>query len=275
MKGRVPKPPQSGVVIGSGPNGLTAAIVLAQAGLRVTIFEAEPVVGGGVRSAEHTLAGFVHDICSAVHPLAVSSPAFASFPLAQHCLEWIHPPVPLAHPLDNGAAVVLERSLEGTSARLGADGPVYRRALRILVKRGPELMAELLQPVLHFPSRPLLLARCGALAPGPAAAAARLLFRAEPARALFAGAAAHSILPLQAPGGRTRAAQRQSRGRRYHRGREHSAAVRLPTHAPSLSHAVGRCVLVLRFHHRAEEFTEYAASTPPRRLSKDNLEGGL
>ena len=98
-------------MIGSGPNGLTAAIILAQAGLRTTVFEAESTIGGGARSAELTLPGFVHDVCSAVHPWAVSSPAFAGFPLAEHGLEWIHPPLPLAHPLDDGSAAILAMSV--------------------------------------------------------------------------------------------------------------------------------------------------------------------
>ena len=186
--------------MGSGPNGLTAAIVLAKAGLDTTLFEAEPAIGGGARSAGLTLPGFLHDICSAVHPLAVSSPAFASFPLAQHGLEWIHPPLPLAHPLDDGSAAILARSLETTCAGLGRDGAAYRRAVAPLVRRWSELVPMIQQPLLRWPAKPVLLARFGALALWPAATLARGLFRTEPARALFAGMAAHAVLPLEAMG---------------------------------------------------------------------------
>ena len=187
-------------VIGSGPNGLTAAIVLAQAGLRTTVFEAESTIGGGARSAELTLPGFVHDVCSAVHPLAASSPAFASFPLARHGLEWIQPPLPLAHPLDNGSAAAMAMSLDDTCAGLGRDGPAYRRAIAPLVRRWRELVPMIQAPLLRVPVHPWLLARFGAIAFWPAAPLARLLFRTEAARALFAGNAAHSVLPLDALG---------------------------------------------------------------------------
>jgi len=183
-------------VIGSGPNGLTAGIILAQAGLRTTIHEAQPTIGGGARSAELTLPGFVHDVCSAVHPLAASSPAFASFPLAEHGLEWVQPPLPLAHPLDDGSAVVMAISLGETCARLGRDGAAYRRAMAPLVRHWRELLAMIQSPLIRKPEHPWLMARFGAVAWWPATLLARTLFRAEPARALFAGIAAHSILPL-------------------------------------------------------------------------------
>jgi phytoene dehydrogenase-like protein len=170
--------------------------MLAKAGLRTTVFEAEPTIGGGTRSAELTLPGFVHDVCSAVHPLAVSSPAFATFPLAEHGLQWIHPPLPLAHPLDDGPAVVLDRSIESTSEQLGIDGVRYRNAVTPLASHWPELAREVLQPP-HVPRHPWLLARFGLRAWWPAAAAARLTFRTEQARALFAGLAAHSVRPLE------------------------------------------------------------------------------
>src|SRR5215207_502282 len=119
------------VVIGSGPNGLAAAIVLARAGQSVLVLEAEQTLGGGARSAALTLPGFVHDVCSAVHPLAVASPFFRSLPLAEHGLEWVYPPAALAHPLDGGAAVILERSLETTSATLGQDATAYRKLMQL------------------------------------------------------------------------------------------------------------------------------------------------
>jgi phytoene dehydrogenase-like protein len=187
-------------VIGSGPNGLTAAIVLAKAGLPTTLFEAESTIGGGARSAELTLPGFRHDVCSAVYPLAASSAAFASFPLAEHGLEWIQPPLPLAHPLDGGTAAVLATSLPETCAGLGPDGPPYGRALAPLMRRWRELTAMVQAPLLHWPQNPLLLARFGALACWPAAPLARLLFRTARARALFAGIAAHAVQPLEALG---------------------------------------------------------------------------
>jgi phytoene dehydrogenase-like protein len=191
---------QSAYVIGSGPNGLTAAIILAQAGLRTTVIEAESQIGGGTRSAELTLPGFIHDVCSAVHPLAIGSPVFAGFPLAQHGLEWIQPPLPLAHPLDDGSAVILDKSPDTTCARLGTDGPVYRRLVAPLVEHWEHLTAEILQPVLHIPQKPFLLGRFGAMSLWPAGSTARRLFGTREARALFAGLSAHSVLPLEAFG---------------------------------------------------------------------------
>lgn len=196
----MPPANQTACVVGSGPNGLTAAIILAQAGLRTTVYEAQPTIGGGARSAALTLPGFVHDVCSAVHPLAASSPAFAALPLAQHGLAWIQPPLPLAHPLDDGSAAILAQSLEETCTRLGSDGPAYRRAIAPLVRHWRELVLMIQGPLLRMPAHPWLLSRFGVLAAWPAAPLARLMFATEPGRALFAGNAAHSVLPLEALG---------------------------------------------------------------------------
>jgi len=188
--------PREAFVIGSGPNGLTAAIILARAGIPTTLFEAQSVVGGAMRSAELTLPGFLHDVCSAIHPMALSSPAFASFPLRDHGLTWIQPPLPVAHPFDDGSAAVLERSLEESCARLGPDGIAYGNIVRPWIEHWTELCAEILQPLMHRPSHPLLLARFGLAALSPATSAARK-FRTESARSLFAGLAGHSVLPLE------------------------------------------------------------------------------
>ena len=184
-------------VVGSGPNGLTAAIVLAQAGLRTTIFEAEATIGGGTRTLELTLPGFHHDLCSAIHPMALSSPAFASFPLREHGLEWIHPPVPAAHPFDDGTAGILFRNLHEMSAHLGADGRRYRRCLQPLIREWPRLSRAILRPI-HVPKHPLLIARFGMLAAWPAFVSGRYVFRSARNRALFAGIAGHAVMPFEA-----------------------------------------------------------------------------
>ena len=187
------------LVVGSGPNGLAAGIELARAGFDVSVEEASPQIGGGARSAELTLPGFLHDVCSAVHPLAASSPCFERYPLHAHGLEWIQPDAPLAHPLDDGTAVVMERSLEATCAGLGGDGERWRRLMEPFAAGWPSLRHDVLGPLLHLPSSPLLLARFGLLALRPARALAESWFRGPRARALFAGIAAHSMLPLEAP----------------------------------------------------------------------------
>jgi phytoene dehydrogenase-like protein len=185
-------------VVGAGPNGLAAAIVLAQAGLRVEVFEAEPTPGGAARSMELTLPGFLHDFGSAVYPLGVSSPLFSRLPLQEHGLNWIHSPAPLAHPLDDGTAVMLERDLESAAAHLGPDGKSWRKLMAPFVEHWRELAPELLRPVLAIPRHPWLLARFGMNALLPAKALARR-FSSERTRALFAGLAAHSFLALDEP----------------------------------------------------------------------------
>jgi phytoene dehydrogenase-like protein len=185
------------VVVGSGPNGLAAAIVIARTGRKVIVFESADTVGGGCRSAELTLPGFVHDVCSAVHPFAVASPIFRSLPLAAHGLDWIEPTVMVAHPFDGGRAACVYRSLERTSEKLGADGAAYRTLLQPLVDSWPKIEEDVLGP-LRWPRHPVALARFGASALQSARRLATSVFDGEEARALFAGLAAHSMLPLDA-----------------------------------------------------------------------------
>jgi phytoene dehydrogenase-like protein len=185
-------------VIGAGPNGLAAAIVLAQAGLQVDVFEAEPTPGGAVRTLELTLPGFRHDFGSAVYPLGAGSPFFSSLPLADHGLEWIHSPAPLAHPFDDGTAVVLERDLDATANSLGIDGAAWGELMRPFVERWAEFGPEVLRPIRLTPIHPWLMARFGAVALRSARGVAGR-FRDERTRALFAGLAAHSFLSLDEP----------------------------------------------------------------------------
>ncbi len=186
------------IVVGSGPNGLAAAIAIAREGFSVLVLEGADTMGGGARSAELTRPGFVHDVCSAIHPLVPGSPFLRELPLERHGLELVHPHVPLAHPLDDGTAVVLDRSVEGTAASLGGDAAAYRRLLAPLVFAADDLMADALGP-LGLPRHPLTMARFGLSALRSASALARSRFEGERARALLAGAAAHSMLPLEKP----------------------------------------------------------------------------
>src|SRR5881628_2029878 len=187
------------IVIGSGPNGLSAAIELARKGHSVTVYEANDTIGGGCRSAELTLPGFVHDICSAFHPMGAASPFFRELDLTKEGLEWIEPPVALAHPLDDGTAVLLERSVDATAGGLGPDGRAYRRLVEPLVGEWDDLAADALGPLVRIPRHPFVLARLGLPGLFPARTLARRAFSTERARALFAGLAAHSFLPLDAP----------------------------------------------------------------------------
>ena len=184
------------VVVGSGPNGLAAAITMLRSGRSVAVYEAAEKVGGGMRSAELTLPGFVHDVCSAVYPLAIGSPLFRSLPLDEYGLEWVQPPAALAHPLDDGSAVLLERSLDHTAAGLGRDGNAYRRLMRPLVNSWQDLDSDLLGP-LRWPRKPVAMARFGLSAIRPARSFSESWFEEQPARALFAGLSAHSMLPLE------------------------------------------------------------------------------
>jgi phytoene dehydrogenase-like protein len=181
------------VVVGSGPNGLAAAIELARAGCSVAVFERRETVGGGARTAELTLPGFRHDVCSAIHPLGIASPFFRTLSLEKLGLDWIHPDFPLAHPLHDGAAV-LHRSVQQTAADLGMDGPTYARIFDSLTANADPLMEDILWPP-HVPKHPFLLASFGRKAMRSAVSLARA-FHEEPARALFAGIAGHSVLPL-------------------------------------------------------------------------------
>jgi phytoene dehydrogenase-like protein len=185
-----------GVVVGSGPNGLAAAITLARADRSVLVLEAKETVGGGARSAELTLPGFVHDVCSAIHPLSLASPFLKTLPLAEFGLEWIHPPAPLAHPLDDGTAVILERSLDATADGLDQDANAYRRMMGLILGEWEAILEEFLGP-LRVPRHPLAMMGFGLLAIQSARGLAQLAFRGARAQALFAGMAAHAIQPLE------------------------------------------------------------------------------
>ncbi|RVU01043.1 NAD(P)/FAD-dependent oxidoreductase [Mucilaginibacter limnophilus] len=182
------------IVVGSGPNGLAAAIALQQQGLQVLLIEGKDTVGGGLRTAELTLPGFKHDICSAIHPMAAGSPFFKTLPLHEHGLEFILPDIDAAHPLDDGTAGVLLHSLEETANALGEDRETYLRLIAPLVKSWPDLAPDVLGP-LHFPNKPLALAQFGLSALQPATLLAKQ-FKTDKGKALFAGMAAHSIQPL-------------------------------------------------------------------------------
>ena len=184
------------VVIGSGPNGLAAAVRLAQAGKSVAVYEAERTIGGGARSAELTLPGFVHDICSAVHPMAISSPFFRTLPLDCFGLHWIQPDAPLAHPFDDGTAAVLVRSLDESAGQFGEDADAVRSLIRPLVNSWEQLADAILAPP-RIPRHPLALAHFGLNALRSATELARSKFKTVRARAVFAGMAAHSMLPLE------------------------------------------------------------------------------
>ncbi len=186
------------VVVGAGPNGLAAAITCAEAGRSVVVLEGADTIGGGTRSAELTEPGFVHDVCSAIHPLASASPFFSAADLSRHGLELVHPEIALVHPLDGGRAGVMHQSVEATVAGLGADGQAWDRHVGWTARRWATLAPAILAPLLRLPRHPLSLAGFGLRACLPASVLARA-FSTDEARGLFAGAAAHSFLPLSRP----------------------------------------------------------------------------
>lgn len=183
------------VVVGAGPNGLSAAIVLAQAGHSVLVLEAQSTIGGGARSTELTLPGYVHDICSAIHPLAVTTPFFRSLRLEQYGLRWIEPPVEMAHPMDDRPPALLRRSIEATGASLGPDAAAYAALVRPFVERWDELAADALGPP-HIPRHPFVLGRFGLAALRSAESLVRRRFVGNQARALLAGISAHATVSL-------------------------------------------------------------------------------
>lgn len=190
-------PPADVIVVGSGPNGLSAAIRVAQAGHSVLLLEGADQAGGGVRSSESTVPGFIHDVCSSVYPLTLCSPFLRSLPLHAHGLEWVFPTVALAHPFDDGSAVVLNPSIEETAASLGVDGQNYRTLVEAFTGRWKDVFDDILAP-LHFPHHPVLYGRFGLNAIRSAAGFAQAKFTTEHGRAFFAGLAAHAMLPLEA-----------------------------------------------------------------------------
>ncbi len=188
----------SAVVVGGGPNGLAAAIRLAQAGVRVRVLEAENRIGGGARSSERLVPGLIHDDCSAFHPTGVASPFLRSLRLEEHGLRWRWPEIDLAHPLDSGSAGVLWRDLDRTTEAMGADGRPWRRTFGPLARRFDALAEDVLGPITHRPRHPVLLAAFGAQALAPASVTVRRWRRPE-TRALFGGVAAHAFTSLHAP----------------------------------------------------------------------------
>ncbi|MFY9905789.1 MAG: NAD(P)/FAD-dependent oxidoreductase [Terriglobales bacterium] len=190
---------RTSLIVGAGPNGLSAAITLAQAGFAVDVFEAEPQPGGAARTLALTLPGYRHDFGSAVHPMAIGSPFFHSLSLEDHGLEWIHSPAALAHPFDDGTAIALFRDLSRVESALGKDAKAWRNLMRPFAEHWTELARGVLRPISLFPRHPLLLANFGRRALLSAKTLAGSLFRDERTKALFAGLAAHSVLSLDEP----------------------------------------------------------------------------
>jgi phytoene dehydrogenase-like protein len=187
------------IVVGAGPNGLAAAIELARAGRAVLVLEAKDTIGGGARTAELTLPGFRHDICSAIHPLSLASPFLRTLPLTEHGLKWIFPPAALAHPFDDGAPAVVERSVQAASETLEIDAQAYRRLMEPLVENWQAVIEDMLGPLPVPPRHPIVTARFGLQAIQSARGLAEKRFKGQRARGLFAGMSAHSMLSLETP----------------------------------------------------------------------------
>ena len=184
------------VIVGSGPNGLAAAVEIARNGFSVCVLEGADTIGGGMRTRQLTLPGFLHDECSAIHPMGILSPYFRQLPLGEYGLEWLQFPASVAHPMDDGPAPLIYRSLDATAERLGADGKRWKKVFRPFLRHADDLLADLLGPLRLWPRRPLQMARFGIQAAWPATRLAAALFREPAARALFGGCAGHSVLPL-------------------------------------------------------------------------------
>jgi phytoene dehydrogenase-like protein len=267
-------------VIGSGPNGLAAAIVLAQAGMQVEVFEAESQPGGAARTMELTLPGFHHDFGSAVHPMAAGSPFFSSLPLADHGLEWLHSPAALAHPFDDGTAITLERNLDDAEAALGEDGRAWRNLMEPLVRDWDGFAQDILRPILRVPRHPFLLARFAQDAIPPATFVARRRFRNERTRALFAGLAAHSFLslhePLSASFGMVLAAAAHAVGWPIPRGGAQSIANALSAHLVQLGGKITASTRIASFDQLPPCNLTLCDITPRQllRLSQGKLSSG-
>jgi phytoene dehydrogenase-like protein len=187
------------VVVGAGPNGLAAAIRIAQQGFSTLVLEENANIGGACRTEQITLPGFWHDVGSAVHPLALASPFFSSLPLEKHGLTWCHPPIPLAHPIDKTRVAVLYQSLEKTAVELGSDAEQYSKLFQPLVTNCRSLLPEILQPLIHLPRQPFRMAQFGRLALLSVEQLVRGRFSEETTKALIAGLGAHSFLSLTSP----------------------------------------------------------------------------
>jgi phytoene dehydrogenase-like protein len=199
LKEKMSRETYDACIVGAGPNGLSAGIELARAGLSVCVVEGKETIGGGARTEELTLPGFLHDVCSAIHPVGVVSPFFRSLKIERWGVEWVEPPAALAHPLDDGTAALMYKSLDRTAATLGADGDAYKRLMRPFVERAEDFFEEVLRPI-RIPRHPFLMARFGLKALRSCTGLVKSKFREARARAIFAGCAAHSVLPLEKTG---------------------------------------------------------------------------
>lgn len=256
---------QGAVVVGAGPNGLAAAITLAQAGRRVTVFEANRHAGGGAKSEQLTLPGYRHDVCSAIHPMAALSPFFRGLPLAAYGLQWIEPPLALAHPFDDGTALAIHRSLDQTAQTLGPDAPAWRRLVGATAEAWRDIEPWVLGPPQWPPRRPGTVLRFGWLA-GQSAAALAAQFRSSKTRALWGGLAAHSLLPLHrrpsAAYGLVLAAAGHLTGWPLPRGGSESIAQALAAHLTALGGQIRTCTPVTNWRQLAAADLVLAAIAP-------------